>query len=433
MGLNLQETHKHRQFSRHINTKQFSTFVPRPNSHSVISPSTFCYLLQLRPKSSPQSFIFVYMADSIYNQPIVIDNGSGVIKAGFAGDERPKLVWSNLIGAPKYSKVMPSSISAEDRFIGTKAQNLRGLLRLNYPIRKGIVENWNDMEQIWNQAITELDFKPEDHPLSITEEPLNPRSNRAKMCEVLFETFNFPAVHIALPAVLSLYSTGRTTGTVVDSGDGVTSVVPVFEGFSVPGSIKRIDLAGRDITEGLQLELMRSGYSLTSSSEFEIVRSLKERLASVAKEPSKNQIYDTTTKHQFTLPDGKVLKLGDATLNTPCELLFEPELFGIEENPLQEALYYAIMRTDVDLRDKLFGNIVLSGGNTLLRGFGTRLLRELQRIEGERRLKVYASKDRKVSCFVGGSILASLSTFRKIWVSKKRYKEDPYCIHRQIA
>ncbi|VEU23262.1 DEKNAAC104385 [Brettanomyces naardenensis] len=385
---------------------------------------------------------------TIYNQPVVIDNGSGMIKAGFAGDERPKINYSSILGTPKYTKVMPSSISEDDTFIGNKAQNIRGLLKLRYPMSKGIVENWSDMEQVWNQVISELDCKADEHPLSITEQPLNPRSNRTKMCEVLFDTFNFPALHIAMPAVLSLYSTGRTTGVVIDSGDGVSTAVPVFEGFAIPGSIKRINLGGRDVTERLQIELMRSGYIMSSSSEFEIVRSLKERLGFVSEEVGKSRnglvssgrsrisdflMYDSTAKVKpFKLPDGKIIKVSESCLSGPCEVLFQPESLGFEETPIHEALYYAIMKTDADLRSRLFENIVLSGGSTLFRNFGTRLLRELHKLDEQLKLKIYASPDRKVSCFVGGSILASLSTFRNIWVSKASYQEDPYCIHHKF-
>lgn len=380
---------------------------------------------------------------TIYNQPIVIDNGSGTIRAGFAGDENPKINYSNMIGIPKYTKVMPSSISENDTFIGNKAQNLRGLLRIRYPISHGCVQNWNDMEEIWNQVISDLNGKSEEHPLSITEEPLNPRVNRSKMCEILFETFNFPALHIAMAPVLALYSTGRTTGTVVDSGDGVTTVVPVFEGFSVAGSIRRINLAGRDITHQLQLELLRTGYSLTTSSEFEIVRSMKERLCYVSLDEISHTVgktrvsdflkYDTSAKvKKFKLPDGKSINASEPTLTSPCELLFQPEIYGFEESSLTNALYYAILKTDADLRDKLFQNIVLSGGSTLFKNFGTRLLRELSKIDPERKLKIYASPDRKMSSYVGGSILASLSTFKNVLVTKQDYAEDPYCIYHKF-
>ncbi|ODV85415.1 hypothetical protein CANARDRAFT_28214 [[Candida] arabinofermentans NRRL YB-2248] len=376
--------------------------------------------------------------DDIYNQPVVIDNGSGMIRSGFAGDEKPKINYSNMIGTPKYTKVMPSSITETDTFIGSKAQNLRGLLKLKYPISRGIVENWSDMEKIWTQVISELSIKVDQHPLLITEQPLNPKKNRDKMCEMMFETFSFPTMYISIPSVLSLYSMGRTTGVVLDSGDGVTVAVPVYEGFAVPGSIKRMNVAGRDITEQAQLMLMRAGYYMGSSSDFEIVRSLKERLCYVdisVRNTKKHLIGNTSESHimrDFLLPDGKTLKINDEALCQPAEILYNPESFGLENLPINELMKNSIMKTDMDLRQQLFQNIVLCGGSTLIKNFGSRLLNELKKDDKELKLKIFASPERKISCFVGGSILSSLSTFKKIWITKSEYYEDPNIVHKKF-
>ena len=127
-----------------------------------------------------------------------------------------------------------------------------------------------------------------------------------------------------------------------------------------------------------------------------------------------------------------MIRISEPALSRPCELLFQPETAGFEDLPVQEAIYWAIMKTDTDLRGKLFENIVLSGGSTLFKNFGTRLLKELTKINKSVKLKIYASPDRKVSCFVGGSILASLSTFKNVSISKEAYLEDPYCIHHKF-
>ncbi|GME82103.1 unnamed protein product [Ambrosiozyma monospora] len=435
--------------------------------------------------------------DTLYNQPIVIDNGSGTIRAGFAGDETPKINYSNVVGKPKYQRIMSSSINQNDKFIGSKAQSLRGLLKLQYPISHGVVTNWNNMETVWAQVFggsssqptttttttttttgakeqksdsaqpTEeqqqnqpqsslsvfgggLSIKPEQHPLLITEQPLNPRSNRTKLAETLFETFGFPALHISIPAVLSLYSSGRTTGMIVDSGDGVTTSVPVFDGFSIPGSIKRLDLGGRDITELLKLELMKCGYSFCSSSEFEIVRSMKERLGFVELDcgvfGNKNGGVGSSgyggsgglgggygdAERDFVLPDGKTIGVSDRSLSWSCELLFSPETFGYEMSSVDQLVYNSLLKTDIDLRGQLASNIILAGGSTMFRNFGSRLLDGIQSYDDELKLKIYASPDRKVSCFVGGSILASLSTFKNIWISKEAYRENPDSIHAYV-
>ncbi|KAF6316807.1 actin related protein 1A [Rhinolophus ferrumequinum] len=215
--------------------------------------------------------------DVIANQPVVIDNGSGVIKAGFAGDQIPKYCFPNYVGRPKHVRVMAGALEG-DIFIGPKAEEHRGLLSIRYPMEHGIVKDWNDMERIWQYVYSkdQLQTFSEEHPVLLTEAPLNPRKNRERAAEVFFETFNVPALFISMQAVLSLYATGRTTGVVLDSGDGVTHAVPIYEGFAMPHSIMRIDIAGRDVSRFLRLYLRKEGYDFHSSSEFEIVKAIKE-------------------------------------------------------------------------------------------------------------------------------------------------------------
>lgn len=371
--------------------------------------------------------------ERLYNQPIVLDNGSGIIKAGFSGEERPKCFEYSLIGTPKYNKVMAGGLDGE-QFIGNQAQELRGLLKLRYPLEHGIVKNWSDMELIWNHVFHKsLQLNNiEEHPVLATEAPLNPLKNREAMCEMLFETFNIPAVYVSIQAVLSLYASGRTTGCVLDCGDGCCHSVPVFDGFSLPSSIRRIDVAGRDVTEFLQLLLRKTtGVSLLSSSEREIVRIIKEKACYVARDPlTEEQTYQLTpTSTTFKLPDGKVLDLKNEKFRAP-EVLFQPQLIGSEFESIPEMCHQSISKVDLDLRPALLSNIVLSGGTTMFPGFGDRLLTELRNLsEPQTKIKIFAPPERKHSTWIGGSILSGLSTFKKIWVTKSEWQENPDCVH----
>ncbi|XP_019875136.1 beta-centractin [Aethina tumida] len=370
--------------------------------------------------------------DVILNQPVVIDNGTGVIKAGFAGDQIPKCRFANYVGRPKHVRVMAGALEGHI-FIGPKAEEHRGLLSIKYPMEHGIVNDWNDMEKIWNYVYSkdQLSTFPEEHPVLLTEAPLNPRPNREKAAEILFETFNVPALFISMQAVLSLYSTGRTTGVVLDSGDGVTHSVPIYEGFALPHSIMRSDIAGRDVTRYLRLLLRKEGIIFRTTAEFESVRTLKEKACYLANNPVKEE----SAEHEqinYTLPDGSVIKVGPARFRAP-EILFKPDLIGEEFEGLHEVLMDSILKSDLDLRKVLFKNIVLSGGSTLFKGFGDRLLSEIKKLSPKDvQIKISAPQERLYSTWIGGSILASLDTFKKMWVSKREYDEEGQrAIHRK--
>lgn len=257
------------------------------------------------------------MTETLHNAPIVLDNGSGTIRAGFAGEDLPKCYFPSFVGRPKHLRVLAGALEG-DVFIGKRAEELRGLLKIRYPLEHGIVTDWDDMERIWHFVYQEeLKTLSEEHPVLLTEPPLNPRANRDTAAQILFETFNVPALYTSIQAVLSLYASGRTTGIVLDAGDGVSHAVPVYEGFAMPSSIRRIDVAGRDVTEYMQLLFRKSGYVFHTSAEKEVVRIIKEKQSYVALDPKKEE--KEWMQHagrpdskvmEYTLPDGNKMKVG---------------------------------------------------------------------------------------------------------------------------
>jgi len=227
------------------------------------------------------------------------------------------------------------------------------------------------------------------------------------------------------------YASGRTTGIVLDSGDGVTHAVPVFEGFSMPHAIRRVDVAGRDVTEHLQLLLRKAGHHLHTTAEREVVRSIKEKNCYIALNPHKEEKETTSRTEAFRLPDGNTIALGSERFRAP-EILFNPEIIGLEDAGVHQVVVDSINRVDMDLRKSLYSNIVLSGGTTLCTGYGDRLLNEVKRMK-DGKIKIYAPPERKYSTWIGGSILAGLNTFKKMWVSSEEYQEDPDIIHKKFG
>ena len=252
----------------------------------------------------------------------------------------------------------------------------------------------------------------------------------------MFETFNIPAMYMSMQAALALYISGRTTGIMLDMGDDVTHAVPIYEGYALPHAINQTDLAGNDLTDYLLRILIERGYGTSRRNEGDCLRDIKENLAYVAQDfdqEMSTSVSSSTLEKSYELPDGQIITITNERFRCP-EPLFQPSLVGIESPSIQEITLNSIMKCDVDLNVKdLYSNIVLSGGTSMFPGMAGRIEKEVSALApSSAKIKVIAPPDRKYSAWIGGSVLASLSTFQQIWISKQEYDEyGPSIVHRK--
>jgi len=360
---------------------------------------------------------------------IIIDNGSGMIKAGIGGEDKPRSVFPCVVGRPKEASVIPGG-EKKDLYIADEAQKYRGVLNMTYPVEHGIVKSWEDMTKIWEHTIyNELRVDPKESTLMLTEAPMNPKANREKMLDIAFSTFDVKGFYVGIQAVLAMFSTGRTTGLVVDSGDGVTHTVPIYETYSIPHAVSKAMLAGRDVSQWLQKILTERGWNFDSTAQFQIVREIKESMSYVSMDyteemkASEKKEWKEKNEKPYTLPDGNILTIGTERFRAP-ELMFKPSLNGKDCKGVHDLVFKSIMECDLDVRKDLWENVILSGGNTMFEFYPERLQKELTTLAPPTmKVKVTAPPDRKYAVFMGAATLANLSQFATAWITKAEFDE----------
>eukprot|EP00823_Brevimastigomonas_motovehiculus_P008175 TRINITY_DN7454_c0_g1_i1.p1 TRINITY_DN7454_c0_g1~~TRINITY_DN7454_c0_g1_i1.p1 ORF type:complete len:394 (-),score=87.24 TRINITY_DN7454_c0_g1_i1:506-1666(-) len=373
--------------------------------------------------------------------PIVCDTGTGFIKLGYAGKNFPECVVASCVGRPlmRYDEEF-KNIKLKDVMLGDEASENRALLEVTMPIENGIVRNWDDMELLWSYCFKErMGISPSDYKVLLTEPPSNPINNKKKMIETMLEKYNFQGARVSLQAIMVLYSQGLLTGVVLDTGDGVSHVVPITDGTCNPNLIKRLDVAGRHVTRYLIKLLQCHGYNFNRSADMETVRLIKEKYCYVAADPKLEEklALDTTALTAvYTLPDGRSVKLSSERYQAP-ELLFNPGLNGEESKGIHEILFNTINESDIDLRAQYYQQIVLSGGTTMFPGLTTRLEKEMKRqylqriLKGDKerlkkfKLRIEDPPRRKHMVWNGAAVLADIMKDKdEFWITKQEWKEQ---------
>lgn len=373
-------------------------------------------------------------------KPVVCDNGTGYVKVGFAGDNFPMHMFPSMIGRPlmRFEEEF-KDVELKDVMVGDECAKYRSMLDVTYPVENGMVRDWKGMEHVWDYTFHErMGIDPKEHKVLLTEPPMNPLNNQKLMYTNMFEKYGFSAAKVCIQAMLVLYAEGLESGVVVDCGDGVTHIVPVWESTCPPHLIRRLNVAGRHVTRYLIKLLQVRGYNFNRSADFETVRQIKEQCCYVGYdlEVEKKLALETTALLQkFELPDGREVKLGMERFEAP-EVLFQPHLVDCDSKGLHHMLFDMIQAADIDLRPAFYKHIVLSGGSTMYPGLPSRLEKEMKELYLTRILKgdkermkkfkigIKYPPNRKHMVFLGGSILADITKDRpEFWISKAEWEE----------
>jgi actin-related protein len=200
-----------------------------------------------------------------------------------------------------------------------------------------------------------LRVDPCESKILISEPILNAKEEREKSAEIMFETFNVPSLYIANQGVLSFYSTGRAIGVDLESGDGVTQIVPIYEGFYISHAVQRIDIGGKDLTDFMMRLLTEKGRRFSSSSEIEVTENIKEKCCYLPSIENENKSIET---YIYELPDGTNINIRDERVKCPLAL-FNPKLLNKEGLGIADACYHCVQKCDIDLRKELYYSVIL--------------------------------------------------------------------------
>lgn len=379
---------------------------------------------------------------SDFNNHIVIDNGSHSLKVGFNAENAPRFLINSVVGKIKNDSTN-YMLDSDSIFIGNECYQNADFLNLNYPLTK-IEPDFNDLEEIWKYALfNKLKISPESHNIFLTENSISNIKNREKMAQIMFETFNVFNIHIEPQGSLSLFSTAKNTGLVIESDHLGTDIIPIYEKYIVSNAVRHSNLGGLEMTKQFEKTLKsRLPFKTTTSCTLETARIIKENYIKLLPENELTEILDPyqmnileinsnllkqnkETFEYFTLPDGNKIEVGNERFIIPYSL-FYPELIEKDEKGLDELIAESILNCDINIRKEMAMNIIIFGGNSLIENFAEVLKKQVEKRLGKQYqgiVKISGNKDRKYAVWTGSSVVCSNNNFQYVWVSKNDYED----------
>lgn len=344
---------------------------------------------------------------------VVIDNGSLSLKIGLSDADKP----SSVIPTFAAYDCAPTS-GARPVCTGEEANERRVDLRVSSAIQRGVITDWNAMENLWENALKSVTYDPADLHVVLTEPLSASRPFREKLFEMWFEKFQAKSVVSMCQPLLSFFSTGLKTGITIDIGDGLTQISALVHSTPIVSSFARINLAGSDLTDYMLRLLAFRGFPFRTSCGREIARHIKEQMCYVAFDPAQEKLIPLAEKQEsYALPDGNVVIL-DEERHACCEPLFDPAILETEHISMAQAVVRAIQACPIDVRRELAANIFVSGGTSMLPGFVDRMQKDVMaRLPASMAVRVQHANRAEYSAWFGASVFALLpEDSRRGWV-----------------
>jgi len=372
------------------------------------------------------------------NLSVVLDIGQFSSKIGFAGEDSPSHVFFSIVGKPKYQNLADQrgAINGEEElYVGDEIQSL-GLFKISSPIYNGSIVDWKHFSKLIDYTFYSLRVDPTLVNVLYTVHPLFPKNDLKRLFELFLEHYQCMSFYPVLDSQLTLYSGGFQTGLVIEIGDSRTRIVPIYKGYKINHAIQILQMGGRVLTKHMEKILGSIGFVVDSSIRRELVRVIKEKASCISLEYNEDLKRAKQYKKQFSLPDNSTRTLDKERFMLP-EIMFNPSLIGLEEDPLPVAIMKSIEECDLDIRSQLLNNIFLSGGSSMFPNLKSRIYQELElelarRKKRDQIIKIIASRERTYSVWIGGSILCTIPEFSKNWVTRAKYYSEGIPTNLQI-
>ncbi|XP_003471426.1 actin-like protein 8 [Cavia porcellus] len=357
---------------------------------------------------------------------IIIDHGSGFLKAGLSGWNQPQLICPSVVNYIPCRENPGPSYAHRQVSLGIDLCNPD---TFSYPIQRGRVINWEGVEHIWNFMLQHYREDHEDCPVILTEFPLKEPATRKKTLEIMFELQEVPSLLLADQLEMSLYASGCLTGVVIDSGFGLTRMQPFLLGQPLPDSQRAVEFAGQDLSTYLFKSIFKERsdehnlyqmdtVATTQMSKCYVPTNLEEALEFHQNLPSGSDESNT-----YQLPDGTRVELAPLERLAP-EMFFSPQVFGLQGPSISQVLVDSIKSCEVPGQPMLLSHVVPCGGNSLYPGFTKRLWMELNSGHFPFKATVWMGEKRHFSVWLGASVVAHLSTYKSQWVARQEYLES---------